>query len=86
MIGLASGIAAVGYARVSREEQAREGVSLDAQRARIAAYATAKGFELTDVLVDEGLSGKDIERPEPPGSPRTVSPRRGRLRTRLEAE
>ena len=62
-IGLASGIAAVGYARVSREEQVREGVSLDAQRARITAYATAKALDLTEVLVDEGLSGKDLNRP-----------------------
>jgi DNA invertase Pin-like site-specific DNA recombinase len=48
---------------VSREEQAREGVSLDAQRARITAYATAKALDLTEVLVDEGLSGKDLKRP-----------------------
>lgn len=54
---------AVGYVRVSREEQARDGVSLDAQRARVAAYATAKGLELGDVLADEGLSGKDLNRP-----------------------
>jgi DNA invertase Pin-like site-specific DNA recombinase len=55
--------AAVGYVRVSREEQVREGVSLAAQRGRIVAYAHAKGLELADVLADEGLSGKDLERP-----------------------
>lgn len=60
--GSASALA-VGYVRVSREEQAREGVSLDAQRARVAAYATAKDLELADVLADEGLSGKDLNRP-----------------------
>ena len=54
---------AVGYTRVSREEQAREGVSLEAQRDRIAAYALAKDLELGEVLVDEGLSGKDLNRP-----------------------
>src|SRR5437762_9459450 len=54
---------AVGYVRVSREEQVREGVSLDAQRARIAAYAEAKGLELVEMLADEGLSGKDLDRP-----------------------
>lgn len=54
---------AVGYVRVSREEQARDGVSLDAQRARIAAYATAKGLTLVDIVGDEGLSGKDLTRP-----------------------
>jgi hypothetical protein len=54
---------AIGYIRVSTDGQAREGVSLDAQRERIEAYAKAKGLELVDVLVDEGLSGKTIDRP-----------------------
>ena len=55
--------AAVGYARVSREEQAREGVSLDAQRTRIQAYAAAKGLSLAEIYSDDGISGKDLERP-----------------------
>jgi site-specific DNA recombinase len=54
---------AVGYVRVSTEGQAREGVSLDAQRERIAAYAKAKGLELVEILVDEGASGKTMDRP-----------------------
>jgi DNA invertase Pin-like site-specific DNA recombinase len=54
---------AIGYCRVSREEQVRDGVSLDAQRARIRAYAEAKDLELVEILADEGLSGKDLERP-----------------------
>ena len=54
---------AVGYVRVSREEQVREGVSLDAQRARITAYAGAKDLELAEILADEGLSGKELDRP-----------------------
>ena len=54
---------AVGYARVSTDEQAREGVSLDQQVARIRAYATAKGLDLSDVLVDDGVSGKTLDRP-----------------------
>jgi site-specific DNA recombinase len=48
---------AIGYVRVSTEEQATEGVSLDAQRERIAAWATANGYELVHVYVDAGLSG-----------------------------
>jgi len=48
----------VGYCRVSTEEQAREGVSLDAQRDRLAAYATALDYELVCVESDEGISGK----------------------------
>ena len=54
---------AIGYARVSTDEQARDGVSLDQQVARIRAYATAKGLTILDVLVDDGVSGKTLERP-----------------------
>ena len=54
---------AVGYVRVSTLEQAREGISLDAQEARIRAYAAAKDLDLAEVLRDEGLSGKDLDRP-----------------------
>ncbi len=54
---------AIGYARVSTDEQAREGVSLEVQVARIRAYAQAKELELADVLTDEGISGKTLERP-----------------------
>ncbi len=49
---------AVGYVRVSTEEQAREGSSLDAQRARIASWCELNGYELVAVHADEGLSGK----------------------------
>jgi DNA invertase Pin-like site-specific DNA recombinase len=48
---------AVGYVRVSTESQAREGVSLEAQKAKIAAWAEANGYELLAVRVDAGLSG-----------------------------
>lgn len=48
---------AVGYIRVSTERQANEGVSLEAQRARIEAWAAANGADLVAVHVDAGLSG-----------------------------
>ena len=48
---------AIGYVRVSTEGQAAQGVSLDAQRARIEAWATADGCRMGDVHVDAGLSG-----------------------------
>ena len=54
---------ALGYARVSTDEQAREGVSLDAQQSRIRAYCEAKELELVDMLTDDGISGKTLERP-----------------------
>lgn len=52
-----------GYVRVSTRLQADEGVSLEAQESRIRAYAQAKGWELTDVLVEQAKSGKTTRRP-----------------------
>ena len=54
------------YVRVSTEEQAREGVSLDAQEARLRAYAVAQGFESVTLYRDEGVSGSKAlgNRPE----------------------
>ncbi|HXM18363.1 MAG TPA: recombinase family protein [Candidatus Tumulicola sp.] len=52
-----------GYARVSSRGQADEGISLDAQQARIEGYALAKGWALTDVLIDAARSGKNTRRP-----------------------
>lgn len=54
---------AIGYVRVSTEEQAREGVSIDAQEERIQALAAAKGWNLTEIVRDAGYSGKNLERP-----------------------
>lgn len=48
---------AIGYIRVSTDGQAAEGVSLDAQRERIAAWCIGNGFDLEHVFVDAGISG-----------------------------
>jgi len=53
---------AVGYIRVSTEEQARGGVSLDMQRTKIEAYAALEDMELLEIVADEGLSGCSIKR------------------------
>lgn len=53
----------IGYVRVSTEDQAREGVSLEAQEARIRAFCEAKGWYLSSVVRDEGRSAKDLNRP-----------------------
>ena len=53
---------AVGYIRVSTEEQAKEGISLDNQAASITAYCKAKEWDLTEIITDEGLSAKDLKR------------------------
>lgn len=49
--------AAIGYLRVSTEEQARSGAGLDAQRAAIKAFAELRGLEVIAWHVDEGVSG-----------------------------
>jgi site-specific DNA recombinase len=52
---------AIGYVRVSTEGQATEGISLEAQRARIDAWCTANGYELLSIEVDAGISGGRAE-------------------------
>lgn len=51
----------VGYVRVSSEQQVEEGVSLDAQKARLRAYALAMDLELVAINEDAGVSAKSIE-------------------------
>ncbi len=53
----------VAYVRVSTEKQADRGVSLEAQQAKIRAYAELYGLELVDVIVDAGVSAKTLGRP-----------------------
>ena len=47
---------AIGYVRVSTEEQATEGLSLEAQKDRLSAYCHAQGWRLTAVFEDAGVS------------------------------
>lgn len=53
----------VGYVRVSSEQQAEGGVSLDAQREKLRAYAIAMDIELVAIVEDAGLSAKTLKRP-----------------------
>lgn len=55
---------AYGYARVSTAEQAAEGLSLDAQEAKIRAYAQIHDLKLVEIIREEGASGKSLKRPE----------------------
>ena len=55
---------AYGYCRVSSVGQAEEGVSMDAQRAKIAAWCAGNDADLVDVFQDAGISGgKTTNRP-----------------------
>lgn len=51
----------IGYVRVSTEEQATEGVSLDAQRAKLVAWCEANDSVLVEIFADEGISGSRVE-------------------------
>jgi len=52
---------AIGYIRVSTEKQANEGVSLEAQEAKIVNWCKANDYELVKVYVDAGISGKRMD-------------------------
>lgn len=51
------------YTRVSTEDQAKEGFSLDAQIERLRSYCEARGWEIFREYVDEGYSGRKVNRP-----------------------
>ena len=52
---------AVGYVRVSTQEQAREGISLEMQAHKITQYAHLHEMDLIDIIRDEGISAKSVE-------------------------
>ena len=51
-----------GYTRVSTEEQAQHGISVDAQRDILNGYAAMRQLPIT-IYSDPGFSGKDTNRP-----------------------
>ncbi|ADI02701.1 recombinase family protein [Syntrophothermus lipocalidus] len=55
---------AVGYVRVSTEEQAQHGYSLEAQAEAIRNYCKALGWELVRIYRDEGYSASSLDRPD----------------------
>lgn len=54
---------AIGYVRVSTERQAERGLSIEAQREAIERYCAVHEIELVGVEIDDGYSGKSLERP-----------------------
>ena len=54
---------AVGYIRVSTEEQAKKGISMEVQEKSIRSFADAKEWDLIGCIKDPGISGKDMNRP-----------------------
>jgi DNA invertase Pin-like site-specific DNA recombinase len=53
----------IAYARVSTLEQAESGVSLEAQQARMVAYAALYDLTILEVIADAGESAKSLNRP-----------------------
>lgn len=54
---------AIGYCRVSTEEQASSGLGLEAQEKRVRAFADLYELELVEVVTDAGVSAKTLDRP-----------------------
>lgn len=52
---------AIGYVRVSTQGQADEGVSLEAQEAKIRAWCELHDAELVSLFVDAGISGSSMK-------------------------
>ncbi|CCY63914.1 resolvase [Clostridium sp. CAG:967] len=55
---------AVIYARVSSEEQAKHGFSIENQKKVCVEFAQKSGFAVDKIFVDEGKSAKNLDRPE----------------------
>ncbi len=51
------------YIRVSTEEQARKGYSLEVQREYLESFAIREEFEIFKIYQDGGISGYSTERP-----------------------
>lgn len=52
------------YIRVSTQEQAQEGYSIPAQKERLTAYCKAQGWGDYRFYIDDGVSGRGMERPK----------------------
>lgn len=55
---------AVIYARVSSEEQAKHGFSIENQKRQCEEFAERSGYYVVKTFVDEGKSAKNLDRPE----------------------
>ncbi len=51
------------YIRVSTEDQAKEGYSLEVQREYLESFAKREGIEIFKVYQEDGISGYSTERP-----------------------
>lgn len=49
------------YLRVSTEEQAKEGFSINAQKEKLTSYAKVNDWEIIDYYIDDGISAKNLK-------------------------
>ena len=56
-------VRAVLYARVSTDEQARSGYSIDDQKRTLLDHAEREGWQVVEVIEDDGFSGATPTRP-----------------------
>src|SRR5579875_2069397 len=52
------------YCRVSTEEQAVSGFSIDHQKERLIAYCKSQGWDNFSIYVDDGCTGTNLDRPQ----------------------
>jgi site-specific DNA recombinase len=52
---------AIGYVRVSTQEQAESGLGMEAQRRRLELYAESKGWHVVAIYQDAGISAKTLK-------------------------
>lgn len=52
------------YIRVSTDEQVKEGYSISAQLQKLKAFCVSQGWEVEGIYADEGISAKDMNRPQ----------------------
>lgn len=51
------------YVRVSTDEQAEQGFSLDIQKERLLAFCKSQGWDDTRIYIDDGYTGTNLDRP-----------------------
>lgn len=52
------------YIRVSTEEQAREGYSIETQKNKLIQYCQINDYDIVGIYIDDGVSAKDLKRSE----------------------
>lgn len=52
------------YIRVSTEEQAKFGYSINMQQNQCTTYADKMGFDIGEIYIDDGYTAKNMKRPQ----------------------